>query len=386
MDTRYASLLAAPAPVVTALLDARSDQPNALQQLELRWRNVRRDLEAGGADAATLDAVEAALDADGGHAGGASLMVVAAGGEVLLRQPLPDPPPGDVDQGHVGVLPHLLPLLAAEQSVLPHVIVLADKAGADLYGRTGPTGRSAEDTLGGEGTIERSVEGDTGNIQRSAPGGWSQRRFQQRSENTWERNAGEAAEEVVALADAIGAELVVLGGDVRATGFLLDALPERVRAMTRSIDDASRASGASIEHMADDVHRLVRTVVAERLTSVLSVFDEEAGQHDRAADGAAATVGALQMATVETLLVSSRGSDRTAWIGPEPTHLGLQRDDLTAGMAVEEPVEAPLVDACIRAALGTGGQVVVVPSTKVKDGLGAILRHTGTAPATPSSA
>lgn len=386
MDPRYTPLLSAPAPVVTVLIDARSDQPNALQQLELRWKNVRRDLEAAGADEATLDAVEASLTTDGSHGGGDSIVVVAAGGEVLLRQPLPDPPPGDVDQGHVGPVAHLLPVVMAEQSAVPHVVVLADKVGADLYGRTGPTGHGAEDQLGGDATIERNVDGDEQNVQRSAPGGWSQRRFQQRAENTWERNAGEAAEEVVALAEEIGAELVVLGGDVRATGFLLEALPDRVRSMTRSIDDASRAEGASIEHIADDVHRLVRTVAAERLTGVLATFDEELGQHDRAADGPAAVVTALQMATVETLLVSSRGVERAAWVGPQPEHLALDRNDLTAGMGVEDPVEAPLVDACIRAALGTGARVVVVPSTKVKDGIGAILRHSGATPDTPGGA
>jgi peptide subunit release factor 1 (eRF1) len=199
-------------------------------------------------------------------------------------------------------------------------VVIADKVGADLYARTGPIGDHAEGRLGGEDVVERSVDGDTENIQRSAPGGWSQRRFQQRSENTWERNASEAADAVVALADEVQAQLVVLGGDVRATGFLADALPQRIQEITRPIEAASRAEGASIEHMADDVHRLVRTVSAERLTAVLATFDEELGQHDRAVDGPAAVVTALQMATVETLLVSSKASgDRTAWVGPRPS-------------------------------------------------------------------
>lgn len=387
MDTPFAELLDAPAPVVTVHLDARSDQPNAFQQLELRWKNARRELEGAGADEATVQAVEDALTATDAHIGGQSVVVVAAGGEVLLQRPLPDPPPGDVDRVHVGPVAHLTPVLVADQSALPHVVVLADRAGADLYARTGPVGDDADDQLGGDGAVERSVEGDTEHIHRSSPGGWSQRRFQQRNENTWERNAGDAAEAVVALVDEISAELVILGGDVRATGFLLDALPDRVKAMTRSIEDASRASGASIEHMTEDVHRLVRTVSAERLTAVLSTFDEEVGQHDRAADGPAAVVSALQAAIVETLLVGSRDEgDRKAWIGPRPEHLALDRNDLTAGMGVGDPVEAPLTDACIRAALGTGARVVVVPSTKVRDGLGAILRHTGTSPDTPGGA
>lgn len=381
VETSDPALFDAPAPVVTVHLDARSDQVKADEALALRWRNARRTLEADGADAATLAAIDEAMGTPGAHAGGQSLVVVAAGGEVLVRRALPDPPP-DGDEAHVGPLPHLLPLIAADQSAVTHVVVLVDKAGADLYARTGPVGDEADERLGGEGVVERSVEGDTEHIHRSAPGGWSQRRFQQRSENTWERNASEAADAVVSLADEVGAELVVVGGDVRARGFLLDSLPARVAGITRPVEDASRAEGAGTDHVAQDVHRLVRTLAAERLTAVLATWDEERGQGDRAADGPAAVVASLQAAAVETLLVG-RGDDddRRAWVGPSPEHLALERDDLTAGMGVEGPVEASLIDACIRAALGTGAAVVVAPSTTLTEGLGAILRHTGAAPA-----
>ena len=52
-------------------------------------------------------------------------------------------------------------------------------------------------------------------------------------------------------------------------------------------------------------------------------------------------------------------------------------------MRVEAPLPARLVDVCIRAALGTSAEVRVVPSAIVTDGLGAVLRHTGTAPDVP---
>ena len=384
MDSAITDLLDAPAPVVTAILDARSDQPDAAQQLALRWRNVRRDLERAGADEATLDAVGEALGGGDAHPGGGSIVLVAAGGRVLLSRHLPDPPPGDLDHGYVGPVPNLLPLIAAEQASIAHVVAVADRVGADLYAMTGPAGRVGGTRLGGEDAVERTVDGDTTDIQRSAPGGWSQRRFQQRSENTWERNAGEAAAEVAALADETGAELVLVAGDERATTFLVDALPERLRPLTRTLESGSRAEGSSIEHLSEEIRRQVRTAAAERLAGVLATFDQEQGQHDRAALGPAAVVAALHMATVETLLVHRReDDDRTAWVGPEPVHLALDRNDLTAGMGVAEPVEARLVDACVRAALGTGAAVVIAPASKVRDGLAAILRHTGAAPATP---
>ena len=384
MDRAITDLLDAPSPVVTTILDTRSDQPAAAQQLALRWRNVRRRLEGAGADEATLSAVDQELDAGGLHPGGSSLLLVAGGGQVLLSRHLPDPPAGDLDQGFVGPIPHLVPLVQAEQAAIPHVVVLADRVGADLFGMTGPAGRAGAQHIGGEDAVEVTVDGDTENIQRSAPGGWSQRRFQQRSENTWERNAGDAADEVVALADELGAQLILVGGDERATTYLIDALPERLQPRTRRLESGSRAEGASIEHLSEEVGRQVRTAAAERLTAVLATLDEERGQHDRAAVGTAEVVAALQMATVETLLVhQSPDDDRTAWVGPEPVHLALDRTDLTAGMGVTDPVQASLVDACVRAALGTGAEVVVAPASKVRDGLAAILRHTGAMPSTP---
>lgn len=384
MDATYADLLNTPAPVTTVVLDTRSDQPQAAQQLELRWKNVRRDLEHGGADPETLAAIDAVIGDGAAHPDGDSLLVVAAGGRVLLQRHLPDPPAGDADRGLVGPLPHLQPLLAAEQNAVPHIVVLADRVGADLYARTGPVSKHDADRLGGQDTVERSVEGDD-EVQRSAPGGWSQRRFQQRAENTWESNAGDAAAEVVTLVDEVGAELLLVGGDERAVGFLVEALPERVAPMVRRLEAGSRAEGSSVEAVTEDVHRLVRTEAAARLADVLATFTEERGQHDRAADGPGAVVAALQTATVERLLVAGDDGDddRTAWVGPEPTHLGLQRDELVAGMGVADPTEAPLVDACVRAALGTGAEVVIVPSTTVQHGLGAILRHTGTTPPVP---
>jgi len=106
-------------------------------------------------------------------------------------------------------------------------------------------------------------------------------------------------------------------------------------------------------------------------------FKEEKGQHDRAADGPEAVVAALQAAVVGTLLVhDDPDDDRTVWLGPDPSHVALERDDLVSGMGVEEPWEGRLIDGCIRAAVGTGAGVRVVPKAIVTKGLGAILRRT----------
>jgi hypothetical protein len=358
-------------PFVSLYLESTSEQFDASHQLDTRWKNARRALEGDGADEATLDAVEAVVH--GNHAGGATLAVIAAGGDVLVSRHLAALP--TADRWRWAPIPWVGPLIDADHAMIPHVVVLTDRVGADVYGIT-----AAGDT------VEESVDGDTEHIQRSSPGGWSQRRFQQRAENTWEDNARLAADTVADLAGRIGARAVIVGGDVRAVTYLTEHLPEHLRDLVHPLEGGGREAGLDLDHVADEITRIVDTVAAERTVEVIREFKEENGQHDRAADGPARVIEALQAAVVEDLLVHDDPDDeRTAWFGPEPTHLALSRDDLVAGMGVDEPIEGRIVDICIRAAAGTGAQVTIAPKAIVTDGLAAILRHAGTTPETPGA-
>ena len=371
MRNDIADLFRDSGPFVTVYLDARSDQPQAQQQLLTRWKSVRRDLAEQGATDEDLAAVDAALETSA-HAGGDTLAVVAAGGRVLLARHLPEPPARD--RGHVGPLPWVGPLVASAQTLLPHLVVLVDRTGADLYGF---------DASGD--AVEAEVQGENQGavLTRSPAGGWSQRRFQQRAVEAWEENAREVAEEVSAMAKQLGARLVAVGGDVHAVRLLREALPADVAPLVRELESATRHPDGNIDAEAEGARRLVDTVVAEETVAVVQEFKEEKGQHDRAVAGPARTVEMLQATTVGTLLVHDDPDDeRTAWFGPEPNHLGLDRETLQA-MGVEEPAEWRLLDVCVRAALGTSAEVRVVPSTIVDDGLGAVLRHTGTTPDVP---
>jgi hypothetical protein len=356
------ALFDADGPFASVYLDSTSDQGRPVERLDLRWKNARKELEQAGADDATLDAIEGAVHRN--HGGGSTLAVIASGGEVRLARHLPEPPAADACR--FGPFPWLGPIIEAEQGMIPHVVVLADRVGADVYAVT-----ASGDTL------SEAVDGDTENIQRSQPGGWSQRRFQQRSENTWDANARLAGETVAKLADQIRARAVLVGGDERAVGFLNDSLPAHVAGLIRPLEGAARNAGVSVDDVAEEITRLVDTVEAEETVQLLEEFREEKGQADRAADGPEMVVKALQAAVVRVLLVhDDPADDRTAWFGPEPGHLALDRDDLVSGMGVEEPFEGHLIDGCIRAAVATGADVRVVPSAVVTKGVGAVLRRT----------
>lgn len=355
-----ARLLDHSGPFTTVHLATEGAVEDAAARLDVAWRNTRSQLDQAGAPAAALDAI--AAEVDGAHARGPSLYAVA-GPDRLLVVEHPEQVPAR-DLATVAPLPVLAPLLTWRQSVVPHVVVLVDRTGADV---------SAVPRRGEP--IEEEVTGDTdAPIHRAPAGGWSQRRFQERVQNAWASNADDVAAVVARLVPRVGARLVVVAGDVRAVELLQKALPDEVGALVEVVPGSRAADGSDAE-IEEAVARQVRTAAAQETVALLEKFREERGQDDRAAEGPEATLLALAKAQVDTLLVAADpGDDRTAWFGPEPTLVAPDAGSLR-GLGVASPVEARLVDVAVRAALGTGAGVWVVPANGgPAGGIGAILR------------
>lgn len=355
-------LYAVEGPFVTIYLATPSDVPNAAQQHELRWQNLLRDLEERGVDRATREALTAAV---GGHEPGGQRVLVAAHGRVLLATSLPEQPAQEVTVS-VSALPALLPLVESLSLRVPHLVVRVDRVGADIDAYAGVE----------EPVESAEVKGDEWPIRKVGPGGWSQRRYQARAEESWERNAKEVAGTVAKVAADVGARLVVATGDVRALTLVADNLPEHVKPLWTTVEGGRSADGSEAlvaARVLDKLGELARRDTLE----LLETFAEERGQGDRASDGAADTVAALRMAQVDTLLLTDQiDASRTAEFGPQPTQLGLTADDLHA-MGVEHPQQAPLPDVLLRAALGTDAAVRLVPGdvdASPREGLGALLR------------
>jgi peptide subunit release factor 1 (eRF1) len=254
-------------------------------------------------------------------------------------------------------------MLRWRQSYPTHVVVTADRLGADLVAvRYG----------GGEERLE--VEGEDFPITKVAPGGWSQRRYQQRAEERWEHNAHLVADRLVRLVRRVDPRLVVVAGDVRAVSLLEEALPRDVLDLVEKVQ-GSRSEDGPDDVVADRVAELLRVAVEEDTARLVERWREEVGQHDLATDGPEATLLALAAAQVDTLLVAEDPDDeRTAWFGPGPTQVSARREDLAA-MGVEEPAQGRLLDVLVRAVLGTGGGVrVIEPDAGPSGGVGALLR------------
>jgi hypothetical protein len=355
-----ATLVMSVGPTASVYLDTTSATTDPRGQIDLRWKNARRHLEDAGADAATLDAMEATVAES--HGGGDALAMFATGGSVLHHSRWPDAPIEDLARW--APLASVGQVVAWRQSMAPHLVVQVDRVGADMVV-----------FRPGEPEVEAEVSGDDLHVQRSAPGGWSQRRFQQRAENQWESNAGEVADHLVELFDMASARLVVVSGDIRARQFLKESLPARVLDVLEEVD-GGREEEAD-ERIAEETGRLVATAVASDTVALLAKFREERGQDDRSSDGVPATVEALQRAQVETLLVGDDpADDRSLWFGPDGVHLAMDPETL-AELGVTSPQEGRLPDVLIRAALASGGDVRIVPMTAENgptDEVGAILR------------
>ncbi|MGH9135407.1 MAG: Vms1/Ankzf1 family peptidyl-tRNA hydrolase, partial [Ilumatobacteraceae bacterium] len=222
--------------------------------------------------------------------------------------------------------------------------------------------------------VELNVEGDDRPITKSAPGGWSQRRFQQRAEDSWEHNAAGVAERIQRLAAEKFPDLVVIGGDERAVELISGRLPDDLRSVTRTIAPG-RAADGSEDQRDEQIDRLMNTAVAEETVGLLREFEEQEGREARGANGADATLEALQRSRVDVLLVHDDADDkRPAWFSAEPGMVAMRGDDLEE-LGVSKIVTARVVDVAINAALRTGAAIRVVPdAAAIEGGIAAILR------------
>jgi hypothetical protein len=286
-----------PGPTFTAYLPLRPADEELAEATALRWRGLRDQAGAAGVPPELLDDVQEQLD-DDAYREGAGLGIVAAEGSRPHLEELVAVPPELIRWQEA---PALTPLIADRQRRQPIVVALVDRRGADFTTRTAGT-------IGPDDARSTSVDAATYPLRKVAPGGWSQRRFQQHAEETWHHNMTEVAEELVSLVAKHDARLVALGGEERALGLLLEQLPDAVRERIQPIA-VTRATDGSIQHLDEELDRVLTAWVDSRLAETLAAFARELGQHDRAAQGAGDVGEALRAGRVAALIVPPWSTD-----------------------------------------------------------------------------
>jgi hypothetical protein len=361
-------VLAAQGPFVTVHVGAESAVEQAADRYELAWRNVDKRLAELDLPEQLREAVSAAR---GDHADGSARLVLASvpEGRVVLSEPVATRPAVDVVE--VRPLAHVIPLISDVTARVPHVVVTADRTGADV------TAAFDVDKVAREVT----VKGTTLHLHKVQGGGWSHRRYQHRAENQWAKNGEEIAATAVALAEQIDAQLIVSTGDERETDLVHKALPGPWQDK-HVIVPGGRGEGGE-DFLDQRVRDTVALHVAHETLDLLGRFAQERGQTRRACDGLEDVVHALRKAQVESLLVTTEltgASEQppTAWFSGEPSVIGLTREEVT-GLGADDAQEGPAVDVLIRAAVATGAEVHLVPhepATAPNGGVGAVLRYT----------
>ena len=343
MDVTFLEqVFSAPGPYATVCADVTHTTENADAEVELRVRAVCEELAADGAPEGVVESVRSQLlqANDGGEI--ATLrgraLIVAADGSVVLDEALADVPRDPV--AHWSPHPDLLPVLRQLAGRVPHVVVVADRVGADVSVATVP----------GRPTDEDTVEGDTFHMRKVKVGGWAHNTYMHTAENQWEEHAGQVADHLHQLVTRTGARFVLVAGDVRARQLLADVASKEVGDVLVSMEEGGRAAGADRAPVQLRALELVAEHEAHGQAQAVEQV-QAASAHGLAVTGTAQVVEALRKAQVETLVIADQVDDEQLLVGTDPLQIGVDDADMTA-LGVSGAERIPADQALLRAAVG----------------------------------
>ncbi|MCE3552950.1 hypothetical protein LWC33_15985 [Pseudonocardia sp. RS11V-5] len=331
---------AAPGPFATVVLDVTHDTEDAARQDELRRHGVREELTGQGAPESVVEAVDGALASGPTPDGTGGRVLVAAAKGVLVDAELPAPPRAAVTTW--SPLPDLTSVTEAVREEVPVVVVRIDDKGGEV--------------LAPGDTEPEEVRGRDHPVHKVRGGGVSTLNMQERVEETWRENTADVAARVDARVRASAARALVVLGDSQARSRLVDALPER---SARIVAEVEHTGGASPDALPDTVAAAVEDVLDTERRGAWEHYRQLAGRPDgQAVTGLADVVAAVRAEAVDTLFLDPATlTDGEVWAGSEPTHLGVQREELEA-LNAGDARRVPAVPAVIRALACQGGQLV----------------------------
>ncbi|HET7397125.1 MAG TPA: Vms1/Ankzf1 family peptidyl-tRNA hydrolase [Intrasporangium sp.] len=360
-------------PFATVCLDASRVDPANEDKVEARWSDLARHLEARGAPAETIEALSGPALEPTGHGGEHTRVLVASGDTVALDLVLPGRPARE--EAGFGRLPHLMPVARALATAVPHVVARIDRSGADL------------EFVGALGDVEDEEEVTGGHdvIHKVPGGGWAQRRYESRAEDSWERNATAVAEELGRVVARHRPELVLVAGDDKAVAALEAHAGHELAQRLVRIDSGGRGAGTSEAAEREAIERALEEHRRTQRQALLDRLSEQLSRQQEAVEGLDAVVEVLRRGQVAELLLWDDPTATTRlWVGEEPLQIGLSRRDAGAAGATE-PVEVRADAALLWGLLGSSAGITVLDRDDhpVRDGVAALLRWSDVA--TPHS-
>ncbi|GAA2825276.1 hypothetical protein GCM10010441_57240 [Kitasatospora paracochleata] len=360
-------LYARPGPFASVYLDTSREAPRegeeADRSVELRWQRLRADLLEHGTDQATIGALGHVAGSDRALPGPHGQAIFAAHGRLALAEELPEPPSHDT--ARTDMLPDAMPLALQHAPDIPYAALAVHRAD--------PVETGTRD-LPGEPELE--VDLQVGRWPMSRVSGAVVSRRWLAGEN-WDAEVGQLLDELAKLADDAAAEVVVLSGSARMRSALVREVPARLRdrIVTVAGDGHSADSGRAL--LEQELEELLHGCLSARDRAHLARFAEQRQRYGSALEGLSSTVAVLQRGRARAVLVNreTHFAERL-WVGMAPTQLALTEPELRAlgpRTGWQEPADAAL----IRAAVGTGAELVVVPERELvlRGGVGILLRE-----------
>ena len=346
----------------TVHIDLSNDRETEEGVAEPRRRSVLDRLRRAGADEATADAIDEALSTPSRLPAPFHRFLLAREGRVVVDETIPGTAPGETLE--VGPLPRIAPLIRTGVDEFAYIVVRTSRDGGDIaVHRTGAFFPEARE----------SIEGRTDTLHKVKGGGWAHLNQQEHVEELWKQNQQELSTEVDRLVREVRPRLVVVAGDIKARGLLLDALAPASRALAADLQMNARADGADESVVDGFIADQLRAIEQRDRADALDLLRTRVAQERPAADvGVRAVTEALRQAQVDTLFV-----DVTALEGE--TLLALEDVPWVARTAedagpVEVVGEVPAVEALLRAALMTDARILTASHVDTGAGVAALLR------------
>lgn len=366
MDSqRFRDLLETPAPFVSVYFEDSHNTHDAADQLDLKWRALREQLERQGVnDSVTADIEHAVLDLRP-PIGWSGRAIVAGAGGVVVNEHLLRPTATTVVR--VSELPYIVPIVEHGFETADYLLVVVDHTGADITVQTDGSLRT-ETVDGGGYPVHKASGAETAGYGDPQP----------RTEEAARKNVRAVADRVTELFDEGAADAIFVVGEVRSRSDLLAELPERTLVKAVPLQVGARHSG----HDFTEVQKSIETWLQQRR---LSEIDDAAGrfgaetsrQSGLAAEGLGAVCSALRQGAVDTLIVGDIG-DATVVADEGLTTVAPNADVLSEqGAAPARTLRAD--EALPLFAISVGASLVrtderIAPA----DGIGAVLRYAPT--------
>src|SRR5690349_2048031 len=288
-----AGLSGATGPFATVAMDVSRHDATGGHETDVRWEDHARRLAELGAPDEVVTALGATLTSAHGRPGDVGRLAVATAADgVVLDVLLPVPPVRESTQW--GPVPHLLPGVRALNDHASYAVAIVSSGGGEIHLVT-PFGEAARQEVAGDHDVLHRVPG----------GGWSQRRYQQRVEDSVARNAAEVAQELGRIVRAERPDLVFVTGQEKSVTDLLAQAPAEVT------DRAVRIHEGRPD---DAIAEAVASWLRDRRAEVLDRFASAEARQQEAVQSLPDVVAALQRGQVdELLLVDDPSSDLELW-------------------------------------------------------------------------